>query len=61
MVHRIEDCCDIHLTVNGIKCWDCRFQDRGTDGYNLSATQPCNFCVSEKDNCYWTPTGITVV
>lgn len=62
-MHRIEECCDIHLMVSGIKCFDCRFQDRGiaTEGYDISTTQPCTFCISEEENCYWESTEIKVL
>ena len=62
-MHKIEDCCDIHLMVGGVKCFDCRFQDRGIaeQGYDLATAQPCNFCIVEEGNCYWESNSITVV
>ena len=61
MVHKLEECGDIHLSIAGIKCFDCRYQDRGIDGCDLYASQPCNFCITEKENCYWMSMGISVI
>lgn len=62
MPHKIEECCDIHLMVQGVKCFDCMFQDRGiaSEGYDLTTAQPCNFCISEEDMCYWKSVGLKV-